>query len=48
MVIYDPQRTDKKFLDDIVSNLSLKNIDFDTYFAQVQSVTSQMLIIIYR
>ena len=33
MVIYDPQRTNKIFLDVFVSNLSLNNINFDTYYS---------------
>ena len=48
MVIYDPQKTDKFFFDEFVSNLSLNSTNFGTYYLWVQSVTSQMLIIIYR
>ena len=47
MVIYDSLRKDIKFLDESVSNPSLNNINFGTYYSWVQSVTSQMLINIY-
>ena len=33
MVIYDPLRRDKNILDEFVSNLSLYNINFDTYYS---------------
>ena len=32
MVIYDPQKTDKFFFDEFVSNLSLNSTNFDTYY----------------
>ena len=32
MVIYDPQKTDKFFFDEFVSNLSLNSTNFGTYY----------------
>ena len=32
MVIYDPIRNDKRFLDEFVSGLILNNINYNTYY----------------